>query len=259
MVSQGVRDTPRPPAGPLGGTGPPSRPLLAAILAAVLVASACGGPRSARRAKLPPPINPRIGWTETGVASWYGNPYHGRRTSNGEVYDMDKMTAAHKRLPFDTWVKVKNLANGMETRVRINDRGPFVGKRIIDLSRAAAAQIRMINAGTARVRLTVVRPPGRGAREASGQRGLARQPASARARGQFDIQIGVFANRANAQALAERVSKWGHRTDVQPYSQAGVSRYRVVVIGGRRSQANTRMKKLKIQGIDGILRPRGGG
>ena len=82
---------------------------------------------------------------------------------------MNKMTAAHKRLPFETWLKVENLANGRSTQVRVNDRGPFVGKRIIDLSRAAAADIQMIGTGTARVRLTVIRPPGRQARAASGQ------------------------------------------------------------------------------------------
>ncbi len=171
---------------------------------------------------------------------------------------MNKMTAAHKRLPFDTWLNVKNLGNGEETQVRINDRGPFVKGRIIDLSRSAAGKIGMMNAGTARVRLTLIRPPSQRTREASGQRGQARQPASGNRGERFDIQVGVFANRANAQAFAERVSKWGHQTDVERYVQGGTARYRVLVIGGRLSQANSRMKKLKVQGIDGILRPRSG-
>jgi rare lipoprotein A len=95
------------------------------------------------------------------VASWYGEPYHGRRTSNGEIYDMDQLTAAHLSLPFDTWVRVTNLENGRWVDVRINDRGPFLKNRVIDLSRAAAQAIRMTGPGTARVRVEVVGLPGR--------------------------------------------------------------------------------------------------
>ena len=102
---------------------------------------------------------PRIGAAETGVASWYGIPYHGRRAANGEIYDMNQLTAAHRTLPFETWVRVKNLDNGRTVEVRIQDRGPFVGNRIIDLSRAAAQQINMIGPGTARVTLTIIRAP----------------------------------------------------------------------------------------------------
>ncbi|HEV8076326.1 MAG TPA: septal ring lytic transglycosylase RlpA family protein, partial [Candidatus Acidoferrum sp.] len=79
-----------------------------------------------------------VGYTEEGNASWYGNPFHGRRASNGEVYDMYKLTAAHRTLPFETMVRVTNLNNGKTTTVRITDRGPFVDNRIIDLSQAAA-------------------------------------------------------------------------------------------------------------------------
>ena len=111
------------------------------LLAAVLALSACGG---RKKVKLPPPVEGKKGWTEVGIASWYGHPYHGRQTSNGETYDMNKMTAAHTRLPFGTWVNVKNLRNGRATRVRINDRGPFTARYIIDLSRAAASEIRII-------------------------------------------------------------------------------------------------------------------
>lgn len=94
---------------------------------------------------------------ETGVASWYGPNFHGKLTANGETYDMDGMTAAHRTLPFDTEVVVENLDNGNTTRVRINDRGPFAKDRIIDLSRAAAREIGMIGPGTARVRLYLVK------------------------------------------------------------------------------------------------------
>ncbi len=133
-----------------------NRILLPTLLLAGLLLTGCAG--RAKKIKLPPPVKGKIGWTERGVASWYGHPYHGRITSNGEVYDMNKMTAAHKRLPFNTWVRVTNLDNKQITIVRINDRGPFVGKRIIDLSRAAATDINMIVSGTALVQLKVIRP-----------------------------------------------------------------------------------------------------
>ncbi len=91
-----------------------------------------------------------------GYASWYGDPYHGRRTSNGETYNKYSLTAAHRTLPFDTVVRVKNLDNGRNVKVRINDRGPFKDNRIIDLSYAAAKEINMIGPGTAKVRLEVL-------------------------------------------------------------------------------------------------------
>lgn len=94
---------------------------------------------------------------EEGVASWYGPNFHGKLTANGEVYDMDGLTAAHRTLPFNTEVIVENLDNGKRTRVRINDRGPFAKDRIIDLSREAARRIEMIGPGTANVKLYLVK------------------------------------------------------------------------------------------------------
>ncbi|MEZ4845707.1 MAG: septal ring lytic transglycosylase RlpA family protein [Bdellovibrionota bacterium] len=96
---------------------------------------------------------PFDGKNEEGYASWYGDKFHGRKTASGETYDMYAMTAAHRQAPFGTNVKVINLDTGRETIVKINDRGPFVRGRIIDLSRKAAEQIGMIGNGTARVRL----------------------------------------------------------------------------------------------------------
>jgi rare lipoprotein A len=121
------------------------------LTSAVLVlALNCGGNP---RVSLPPVLPARVGFVQTGIASWYGNPYHGRRTSNGEVYDMEQLTAAHLQLPFNTLVRVTNLANEVSVDVRINDRGPFIKDRIVDLSRAAARQIGMIGEGTEMVRL----------------------------------------------------------------------------------------------------------
>ena len=93
------------------------------------------GKRRAPQARTAKPV--RLGTTQTGVASWYGEPYHGRKAASGEVYDMERLTAAHRAWPFDTWVRVRNLDNGRTVSVRITDRGPFIDKRIIDLSRAA--------------------------------------------------------------------------------------------------------------------------
>lgn len=105
--------------------------------------------------------------TIDGSASWYGGKFHGRTTANGETYNMNAMTAAHRSLAFGTRVRVTNTRNGRAVEVRINDRGPFIGGRVIDLSRSAAQEIGMINSGTAPVRIEVL---GRGASSESNTR-----------------------------------------------------------------------------------------
>jgi rare lipoprotein A len=125
----------------------------AIVLAAVVLAAGCA---SASRGSARTMAGP-AGWSQTGVASWYGEPFHGRRTASGETYDMRQLTAAHPSLPFGTHVRVHNLDTGRDVDVRINDRGPFAKQRIIDVSRRAAEQIGMIGPGTARVRITVIR------------------------------------------------------------------------------------------------------
>ncbi len=97
---------------------------------------------------------------QVGTASWYGPGFHGRKTASGERFDQNKLTAAHRSLPLDTVVKVTNLDNGKAVKVSINDRGPYVGKRVIDLSRAAARKLDMTDDGTARVRIEVAELPG---------------------------------------------------------------------------------------------------
>jgi peptidoglycan lytic transglycosylase len=128
----------------------------------MLLASGCGR-RSTSRLPAPPSppasVPATIGSTETGTASWYGVPYHGRRSASGEIFDMEKLTAAHPALPFQTWVEVTNLSNGKQVDVRVTDRGPFVRGRIIDLSMAAARELDMVRTGTARVRLKVIPSP----------------------------------------------------------------------------------------------------
>lgn len=125
--------------------------------------------------------------SETGLASWYGNPYHGRRAANGEIYDMEQFTAAHRTLAFNTMVRVENLDNAKTVEVRITDRGPFVGGRVIDLSHAAAKAIGMIGPGTARVRLNVVGGP------------PVVEPNI------FGVQVGAFHDRANAERMQARM------------------------------------------------------
>ena len=101
------------------------------------------------------------GYHEEGIASWYGGYFHGRRTSSGDVYDMYLMTAAHKSLPLPTYVRVTNLDNGRSVVLRVNDRGPFVEDRIIDLSFAAATKLGMAEQGTAEVEVVALDPPAR--------------------------------------------------------------------------------------------------
>ena len=102
----------------------------------------------------------RVAYSEVGIASWYGKSFHGRRTASGERYDMHAMTAAHRSLAFGTRVRVVNLKNGKSVVVRINDRGPFVKGRIVDLSRRAADQLAFLQDGVTKVRVEVLRPPG---------------------------------------------------------------------------------------------------
>ncbi|MFW6254274.1 MAG: septal ring lytic transglycosylase RlpA family protein [Chitinivibrionales bacterium] len=122
----------------------------------------CGSPQQSPAVQLKPK-NPKklpVGSTTpyvTGTASYYGKKFHGRQTANGEQFNMYEHTAAHRKLPFDTRVRVTNLSNNRTVIVRINDRGPFVGARVIDLSYGAAKQIDMIESGTARVRLEVLK------------------------------------------------------------------------------------------------------
>ncbi len=121
---------------------------------------------------------------QRGVASWYGPQFHGKATASGEIYDMEALTAAHQTLPFDTVVDVHNLDNGRSVRVRINDRGPFVDNRIIDLSKAAAREIGMLGPGTAKVEIVLQQPNVL----------LSASP-------RYTVQVGAFRNRGNAESL----------------------------------------------------------
>jgi len=142
------------------------------------------------------PKNVPLGWTQRGIASWYGPNFHGKLTSNGEVYNMYAFTAAHKTLPMNTIVKVTNLLNHKSVIVRINDRGPFVKGRIIDLSYAAGKKIGLDVLGTAPVELKVIGFKGK------------------RYVGGYMIQLGAFMNKKSAQRVANKYKKFGYNTIV---------------------------------------------
>lgn len=158
------------------------------------------------------------GYVEEGLASWYGHDFHGRPTSSGETYDMHALTAAHKTLPLHCWVKVCNLNNGREVVVRVNDRGPFVDGRIIDLSLAAARALGMEHEGVVPCRVEAL-----GWRTGRGWR----IPDSYDA-GEYTIQVGAFRDPANARRLCEALSGYG-QAEVTRLKRPGGTLYRVRV------------------------------
>ena len=142
---------------------------------------------------------------EEGLASWYGGKFQGRRTANGEIFDTEQLTAAHKTLPFGTRVKVTSLETGQSVIVRINDRGPFVEGRVIDLSRAAAARIGIAGRGVGPVRVEVVGSEAAGAVPSAELQAQSAAPASPL----YTVQLGAFRDRDNARRLAERAEARG--------------------------------------------------
>jgi rare lipoprotein A len=188
-----VESTKRPTDGESAPTpaNPPAKPL----------------PKRGKSSESPAPA----GYMEEGNASWYGVPFNGRRASNGEIYDMYKLTAAHRTLPFETMVRVTNLNNGKATTVRITDRGPFVENRIIDLSLAAAREIESIGPGVVPVRVEVLTP------------GI--DPTG----GFFTVQVGAFRDQANAQRLRDRLNLSYSPIFIQRYESPDGLYYRVRV------------------------------
>jgi len=160
------------------------RSTAAALSAIVAIALAVAGCRSGGADRV------RIGWSERGEASWYGLPFHGQRTASGERYDMYQMTAAHKELPLGTVVEVRNVENDRRVQVRINDRGPFVRGRILDLSYAAARELDMVRTGTAEIELRVI------------EMGAPTLLAS----DELTVQVAAFQDREHADALVQKLA-----------------------------------------------------
>ncbi|MDF1613587.1 septal ring lytic transglycosylase RlpA family protein [Desulfurivibrio dismutans] len=254
-----------------------SHRLLGALLLLLLALSACGkppiisSPTGKSRVEAPPyspaqppagripptqrpyqiqgityyPIPSAHGYSETGIASWYGRKFHGRRTSNGEIYDMHAMTAAHKTLPMDTHLLVENLENGKEITVRINDRGPFVRGRIIDLSYRAAQELGMADQGLAQVRITAL-----GATEHYLEDGRVRQRFAATPdfeHGEFYVQVGAFTVRENAVRLRDQLQEWGRTAVIREYDHGGRLFYRVQVAAGDTLSGAMRFERVMIE------------
>ncbi len=192
----------------------------AEVLLLCVLLSGCGH----RRARVAPPPSPpemeqpvppapapersqnnrgRVLSTEVGLASWYGAPYHNARGANGQIYNQNAMTAAHRTLPLGTVVRVTNLATRQSAVVTITDRGPFVRGRILDLSRAAAIKIGVWRTGTARVRLEVLRSPPAAARE-----------------GRWCVQIGVVRRSGSAKKLRDHLQRQYPRANVIDFKGA---------------------------------------
>lgn len=218
------------------------------------------------------PLSSARGYDETGVASWYGRDFHGKKTANGEIYDMHAMSAAHKTLPLPTMVRVTNLDNGRSIIVRINDRGPFVKSRLIDLSKAAATALGYHDKGTARVRVQALeggapdtpvyantapvapvqaspRPaftptPNYAAQITGGS--LANAPATATAGGgSMYIQLGAFSSRVNADRLKNQLLT--HYPDTRVYGIAGAPGIYRVRIGPYNNVDNIQNIVLNLQ------------
>jgi len=165
------------------------------------------------------PLQSPRGFVQTGIASWYGKDFHGKKTSNGETYDMNAMTAAHKTLPLGVFVKVRNTITGNETVVRVNDRGPFVKGRVIDLSYSAAKALGVDIAGTAPVRI-----------EALGYRGTGADQYNALENydtGSYTVQVGSFKEQGNAQRLSFEMKKRFGFSEIHMTNINGDTFYRV--------------------------------
>lgn len=193
------------------------------------------------------------GFKEKGQASWYGEPFHGRKTASGEVYDMNKVSAAHKTLPLHTWVEVKNLDNNKVMTVRINDRGPFIRGRIIDLSRGAAQELGMLNAGLARVRIRAI--TGKQAErlaEAERQRGsataMAALPPAAPSAGAgetlgYGVQALITSSSAEAEKHRKIVEKGFGAAEINTRINNGQTSFTVFIEGLKTKDEAAALKK----------------
>ncbi len=202
-----------------------ARVLLAGLLAALLWGCAAKAPIPRPTGRQPATLRPYTvkgitytplhsakGYREEGVASWYGPGFHGRATSCGERYDQDELTCAHKLLPMQTMVLVTNLDNGRTAVLRVNDRGPFVRGRIVDLSRAAAKRLGVYGRGTAKVRVEVQG-------EVPGATDTGELP------GPFYVQVGAFTQRRNADKLFSRIVAAGYAGSRIHYKEIDGTRF----------------------------------
>jgi rare lipoprotein A len=179
---------------------------------------------------------------QAGVASWYGHKFHGKTTANGETYNMDDFTAAHRTLPFNTVVRVTNQVNGKTVDVRINDRGPYVGDRIIDLSMRAAREIDMIGPGTAEVEIFLLQ---------EGDRPVTELNSSSRET--FTVQLASFDTEGRAKQKSDKISG----SEVVKVNIGGREVYRVYYGHYEdRNDATRAMRDLRRRGHNGYVKQR---
>lgn len=229
--------------------------LYISFLALLLFAFSCTliGPVSRRPAPIPiPPPRPAyVVDTFEGTASWYGPNFHGKKTASGEIYDMYELTAAHKELPLGTTCIVTNLENDKSVTVRINDRGPFVKNRVIDLSFAAAKVIDMVDSGTVTVRVEVL-----GEDYNVDIETLSSKPTPAPVENNFfyTIQVGAFTERSNAEKLHNSLIGLFNDVRIEEFQTSETTYFRVRV--GRfpsREEANPTALELSESGFSGFI------
>jgi len=241
-----------------------SRALILVFAIAALMLTACGDKkRTATRVPPPPtitrpstdtatttppakssegkelsyPSNAKVLWTQTGYASWYGPNYHNRRGANGEIYDMNQMTAAHNSLPLNSIVRVTNLKSGQAAIVRITDRGPFVTNRIIDLSKAAAIVLDVYRPGTARVRLDVLETPH-----------------EIETGGRWCVQVGAFDAQDDAIQLKEKLIRKYHTAKVLQFPGPTGFWVRVKVLDDDKIRAQEVARNINVSlGLGGVF------
>jgi rare lipoprotein A len=202
---------------------------------AIVSLAACAG--APRRAAAPPAPKHL---TQSGTASWYGPGFNRKVTASGEIYDQNALTAAHNTLPLGTRVRVTNLENDRAVKVRINDRGPFVDNRIIDLSYAAAKAIHMVGPGTAQVLIEVLETP----------EPIMAIPTSVR----YTVQVGSFTERTSAERLRDRVARISSEVSVVRARVGDSTYYRVRVgVFSDRADAESEAQRLRRAGFDAVV------
>jgi rare lipoprotein A len=181
-----------------------------------------------------------VQYREVGLASWYGEEYHGRKTANGEVYNMYAMTAAHRTLPFNLRVRVTNLENGKKAEFRINDRGPFIPGRIVDLSKSGAKELGFLGSGTAKVTVEAI--------------GWTVSGSSPTPEGVYAIQVGSFMEEDNADHFRKELARTHSNVHVVPW-ESNTSRYYRVRLGSFRTQEEARryFEILKRENLTGFI------
>ena len=222
---------------------------IAAACGVLLVVTGCGHRERVAAAPPPPPVlaspgavnpEPEAGveevpqgrpiYTEVGMASWYGPPYHNRRAANGKIYDQNAVTAAHRTLPLGSLIRVTNLANGRSAMMRITDRGPFVPGRILDLSLGAAKELGMWRAGTAKVRIEVFASP---------------KPIYQG--GRWCVQIGAFAQARTAKRLEKRLAEKYESANVIEFTGPTGHWVRIRPENGDKSRAIQIVRNIRIE------------